>query len=84
MSEALKLNTVVPNPRTIDVPADVLKAFKKIVKDYRYMTHAVAATGLNERTIKSITTNKYCAPQTLERLYEITGITPPQTNSDDE
>lgn len=73
-----------PQAKTVTVPDDVWKAFAKLRKGYKYMQGRAGFAmhcGIYHRTIDTILEKKTCGPDTLEKLYVLTGIEKPQNTN---
>lgn len=60
------------------IPAEVFDAFRAQRKQYDFLYDFVAYCGLSDLTVRNIFKKKTCSPDTLDRLYELTGITNPE------
>lgn len=74
----MEATTTAKRPKTVEIPKDVLQAFKALGKKFTYKYQFADHCQLTDNTIRNILRLKYCAPDTLDKLYELTGIANPE------
>lgn len=74
----MEATTTAKRPKTVPIPKDVLAAFSALRKKFTYKYQFADHCGLTDNTIRSIFRLRYCAPSTLDKLYELTGIANPE------
>lgn len=73
----MEATTTERRPKTVDIPREVLTGFRALAKKFRYKQDLAEHCGFTTNTIRSIFKVKTCHPDTLDKLYELTGITNP-------